>query len=393
MHQPTQLRASILIFLLVAVLAGPAFAENPPAKKFPNGLPTADDYFPIAVWLQEPRDAEKYKAIGVNLYIGLWEGPTEEQLKVLEKAGMPVICDQSPASLKFIDRKIIVGWMHGDEPDNAQEIPGGKGYGPPITPEKIETEYKQMKKADPSRPVILNLGQGVAWDGWIGRGVRTNHPEDYAEYIKGADLVSFDIYPVTAAAKDTDVAGKLWTVPFGVERLVKWTGNEKPVWNCIETTHIGNPDVKPTVAQVKSEIWMSIIAGSRGLIYFCHEFKPTENDHALLSDKQMAEGVKEINAQIKSLAKVINAEPAKVSAKIEPADAKIPISSMTRRHDGATYVFSVAMRPGDTEATFTLPKSGNTVEVIGEDRKITAKGGVWKDEFKDYGVHLYKIKD
>ena len=24
---------------------------------------------------------------------------------------------------------------------------------------------------------MLNLGQGVAWDGWYGRGTRTNHPE------------------------------------------------------------------------------------------------------------------------------------------------------------------------------------------------------------------------
>ena len=43
--------------------------------------------------------------------------------------------------------------------------------------------------------MLLNLGQGVAFDNYIGRGVRRNHPEDYPEYVKGCDIASFDIYP------------------------------------------------------------------------------------------------------------------------------------------------------------------------------------------------------
>ena len=86
--------------------------------------------------------------------------------------------------------------MHGDEPDNAQSLGEGKGYGPPILPEKIVESYERIRAADPTRPVLLNLGQGVAWDGYYGRGVRTNHPEDYPEYVKGCDIASFDIYPV-----------------------------------------------------------------------------------------------------------------------------------------------------------------------------------------------------
>jgi site-specific recombinase XerD len=45
---------------------------------------------------------------------------------------------------------------------------------------------------DPSRPVFLNVGQGVANDAWVGRGSCSNQPQDYAEYAKGADIVSFD---------------------------------------------------------------------------------------------------------------------------------------------------------------------------------------------------------
>ena len=79
-------------------------------------------------------------------------------------------------ALKHKDEQTIVGWMHGDEPDNAQELPRqGKGYGPPIEPKKIIADYERIAAADPTRPVMLNLGQGVAWDGWYRPG-RANEP-------------------------------------------------------------------------------------------------------------------------------------------------------------------------------------------------------------------------
>jgi hypothetical protein len=205
--------------------------------------------FPVAVWLQDPRNAARYKDAGINLYVGLWKGPTEPQLAALEAVGMPVICHQNEVGLKSERAGIIVGWMHGDEPDNAQAAAGG-GYGPPIPPARIVEGYRTIRRRDPSRPVLLNLGQGVAWDGWHGRGVRTNHPEDYPEYVKGCDIVSFDIYPV--AHGNSEVRGNLWYVARGVERLVKWTAGRKTVWNCIECTRI-SADQKATPEQVRAE--------------------------------------------------------------------------------------------------------------------------------------------
>ena len=105
--------------------------------KWQNGPGRDAAHFPIAVWLQDPRNAPKYQAIGINLYVALWEGPTAEQIAELKRHRMPVICDQNDYALKHLDEKTIVGWMHGDEPDNAQSLPNGKGYGPPIPPEKI----------------------------------------------------------------------------------------------------------------------------------------------------------------------------------------------------------------------------------------------------------------
>ena len=194
--------------------------------------------------------------------------------------------------------------MHGDEPDNAQSLGKGKGYGPPIKPEAIVAEYQQMRAADPTRPVMLNLGQSVAWDNYIGRGVRRNHPEDYPEYIKGCDIASFDIYP--AVHDSPEIAGKLEYVANGVTRLVDWARGEKRVWNCIECTHIGNAKAKATPEQVRSEVWMSLIRGSRGLIYFVHQFAPSFKEAALLDDPEMLAAVTAINRQIRELAPALN---------------------------------------------------------------------------------------
>jgi hypothetical protein len=95
--------------------------ENDPAEasgyaKWQNGPSKDAAFFPIAVWLQDPRNAAKYQALGVNLYIGLWEGPTAGQIAELKRHHMPVICEQNDYALKHLDEKTFVGWMHGDEP-------------------------------------------------------------------------------------------------------------------------------------------------------------------------------------------------------------------------------------------------------------------------------------
>ncbi|NQT87386.1 hypothetical protein HQ560_11515, partial [bacterium] len=363
--------------LFVVALAALARSGESPYAKWSHGPKVG---FPIAVWLQDTRLAPRYKAAGINLYIGLWKGPTEKQLADLTKAGMPVICDQNAVGLAHKDDAIIVGWMHGDEPDNAQSLGKGKGYGPPVLPAKIVADYKKIAAADPTRPVILNLGQGVAWDNWVGRGTRTRHPEDYAEYVKGCDVVSFDIYPVASARKE--VHGNLWYVPYGVERLKKWAA-PRPVWNCIECTYI-QATTKATPHQVRAEVWMSLIHGSRGLIYFVHEWKPKFNAKALLDDAEMLKAVTAINKQVQALAPVLDAEALEVAV-----TSTVPVAAIARKHEGATYVFAVGMKKGATRAVFQIAGLAGQAEVIGEGRTVPVRDGRIEDDFAEWDAHLY----
>ena len=208
--------AFVLIFWQIASVAADAQQRRSPL----------DDpaFFPIGVWMQNPHSAARYKAAGINTYVGLWDGPTVEQLAGLKKAGLLAVAGQSDFALASPDNDVIVAWMHRDEPDNAQPRPLNLGYGQPVPPDQIVADYERIKQRDPTRPVFVNFGQGVAWDGWHGRGRRSNHPEDYPLYMKGADIVSFDIYP--AVHWSPDVAGKLEFVARGVERLRGWASSE-----------------------------------------------------------------------------------------------------------------------------------------------------------------------
>jgi hypothetical protein len=380
--------------LAKAAVAPEAQRPAKPARQWKNGLPADEQYFPIAVWLQDPRNAARYQAAGINLYVGLWGGPTTNQLAELQRAGMSVICGQNRAGLEHKDHPGIVGWMHGDEPDNAQSLGQGKGYGPPILPEKIVADYERIRSADPTRPVLLNLGQGVAWDNYIGRGVRRNHPEDYPEYVKGCDIASFDIYP--AVHDKPEVAGKLEFVARGVERLGQWTRGEKTVWNCIECTHISNPQVKATPQQVRAEVWMALIHGSRGLIYFVHQFKPTFKEAALLDDAEMLSAVAGINRRIHELAPVLNSPSILDGATVKSSTEDTPIAWMLKRRGDAAYLFAVNLRNRATRGSFAIREStlGPWVSAtaLDESRTIPMRNGELADEFEPYEVHLYELR-
>jgi hypothetical protein len=386
--------ASLLPALALAVAVGvnaSQAASGSPYGRWQNGPAREESFFPIAVWLQPPAKARQYLDAGFNTYVGLWEGPTEEQLTALKQAGMKVICEQNAVSLKHLNDSTIIGWMHGDEPDNAQALGAGKGYGPPIPPATIIAEYQRIRAADSTRPVMVNLGQGVAWDDYIGRGIRRNHPEDYAEYVKGSDIASFDIYPV--AHDNPAVAGKLWFVPQGVERLVQWAGPDRIVWNCIECTRIQNADHKATPRQVRCEVWMSLIHGSRGLIYFVHEWKPRFNESALLGDPEMLAAVTALNRQIARLAPVLNSPTVTDAVAAVSENSEVPVAVMAKRSGDALYLFAVGMRDGKTTTAFTMRglAGAPNVEVLDENRALKTQDGVFHDDFQPWDAHVYRI--
>jgi len=366
--------------------------ENPPQvyAGFTHGPPSDAGFFPIAVWLQSPPNAAAYQALGINLFIGLWQGPTDAQLAGLQSVGMLTLCDQSGVWASHLDDLTIRGWTQDDEPDNAQSD-GDGGYGPCIDPSVVQSRYATFRANDPTRPVYLNLGQGVAWDTYIGRGSACYDRLDmYPQYELGADIVSFDIYPVNET--DPSVKGDLSLVAKGVDRLRQWSNYTKPVWNWIETTGIDDPANTPTPAQVRAEVWMSLVHGSAGIGYFVHIFSPTFIEAGLLASPTMSDAVKAINAEILSLAPVLNSPSLSNGATVASDNPSVPVDIMVKRQGGALYVFAVAMQAGTAHAQFSVRGGGNgTATVLGESRTLSVTSGTFADAFDSYAVHLYRL--
>ena len=131
----------IVLFCIIVLTGNRA---NSDGRDYSNGLPNQPSFFPIGVWLQSPARALQYKGIGINTYVGLWKGPTEYQLAVLKKSDMFVITSQTEVGLASANRDIIKGWLHEDEPDNAQPIGFGL-YGSCIPASEIVRRTGLMK--------------------------------------------------------------------------------------------------------------------------------------------------------------------------------------------------------------------------------------------------------
>ena len=377
-----------------------ASSAQSPYAQWTNGPPTDPGFLPILVWSQDPALAQQYKAIGVNTYFALHRGPTPEQLDRLRDAGMHAICRQNDVALADIERgdSPIIAWMHGDEPDNRRG-PNDPHAGQPVPPEKIQRDAEAIRTKDPTRPIVVNFGQGVANDAFPGRGATL---EQYPLYARGADIVCYDVYPV-ANLKLPGPDGRtifapdgheyLWYVAKGVQRLRSFVEDRKPVWNVLECTHIHNPERIATPHQVRAEAWMSLIHGSRGLCWFVHDFREGhKNDAALLANDEMREAVTRINGEIRELAPVLNA-PAGPAAHVVSSDANAPVAAMTRSHDGWLYVFAVAMRNAACRARFTIEgaSSADEIEVLGEHRALAVEKGSFADDFEPYDVRRYRL--
>ena len=357
---------------------GPSYYDD-----WPRGFPADPSYFPIGVWMQNPANAARFQAVGINHYIGLWQGPTEEQLTSMAEAGMHVVCEQAGVWQQHLDNALVQGWLDAAAPDNAQENPDGS-YSPCIAPAVTQQNYAAMSAADPTRPVTLMLGQGVATPDWEGRGECTGQAEDYPEYAKAADVLVNYTYPLNNQHP-------LELVATGIGNLNRYAGYTKPIFADLEASNI-NGSVRPTPHQLRAEVWMSIIHGAAGVQYFCHQIEPNFSETDCLDDDATAAALKQINAQLTELAPALNAQ----SFALTPvsSNASAPVRAVLRKVGAERYVFAVNMADAATTATFALTGIGapTSLEVLGEGRNLTPTNDAFEDAFEGYGVHLYRLR-
>lgn len=372
--------------------AAPIDVSKIPPGTFTKSVLDDPAFFPIAVWLQPAGMASRYQEIGVNLFVAgsdSYPAPRDRAfLDEIAKFGMHAICtfDEKAVAEKLYEHPAFIGWHTTDEPELTNQATGTMFF----TPEEMLASFAKIRSADATHPAFLNLGCGVAHERFTG-GVASD--EQYRKYAAACDILCFDVYPCNSLGADGP--NRLYMVAKGIDRLRKWGGPNKRVWAWIEANKFTGAEQKdsrsPTPQEVKSEIWMALVHGANGYGFFCHSFAPPMKVSGITPE--MMQALKTINAEVKSLAPVLNSPTVANAVKVE-ADTDGRVDVMVKKVAGATYLFAINMRPRPLQARLTVAKVGETTAtVLFENRKVELKSGIFSDSFGPFAVHAYQISE
>ena len=192
--------------------------------------------------------------------------------------------------------------------------------------------------------------------------------------------------------------------------LNKLMDYKKPIYAAIETCG-GSRWITPSKQrhpypyEIRCEVWMAIIHGAKGIVYFTHSWvEPSEigNLNSKLKRGQSKyytqfgvppenqKELKKINAQITRLTPVIYSPDVNGKVSVE-SNGEIKI--MVKEYENKMYIFAVNMKMKNDEATFKVSglKTGTKINVDEENRFIEAKDGEFTDKFSEYAVHIYVV--
>jgi hypothetical protein len=361
--------------------------------QFSNALPTAASYFPIGVWgsynhTQANRDLDA--AAGLNLYV--WAADNIFMSQIRSDGRFRVIQDEGNRSGVGSE---TAGWLLGDEIDMCCGPPGyigGNGY-------NMLTSTLASLPSD-GRARYANYGKGVMF--WQTDAQAQRFVNEFQQ------LISNDVYWFTDPNERSRQGYRLaaaygWTVDRmrALDAMDRrpWedAGGRKPIWNFVET---GWPFTESaaqggraiTGPEIRAAVWHSLIAGARGIIYFQHSFGgPRTGDHHTI--RSNSEGtrpaVTAVNAQVKSLAPVLNAPTVEGLVSSSPG-----LRTLAKWQGGRFWVFAGrTQNGGQTSNTINLPCVGSaTAAVDGEGRTVPLTAGRLTDSFADgNAIHIYRI--
>ncbi|MDJ0312310.1 DUF4082 domain-containing protein [Arthrobacter sp. H35-D1] len=374
-------------------------------QQFNNPLPSGADYFPVGVWyesLVDTADTVKDKAAGINTYVEL---TSNSDATIATKAGMNAITTwNAPGQSGSLMPDEVDMWAG---PGNAPWTGNWPGQGEICEPAGAQCGYTiqaaQKAAAAKGSMIFANYGKGVTF--WESDSQAAKFVNDYPDVIsddnywftdpnicgisEGGNLVS----PRRQLTQDEcrKASNYGWTID-KIRSLVSPEAS-KPVWAFVEVGHPFSEDWAPTITapQIKAAVWSSLIHGARGVIYFNHNFGGNCLSQHVLRDNCGADvrpGVTALNAQITSLAPVLNA-PFLDGA----ATSNGSVDTSVKIHNGNMYVFAGSTKNAGQQVALTVKCSNATsATVLGENRTVPVINGIFGDSFADgNAVHLYQL--
>jgi len=391
----------LLIVTAVALFSSSVMAQNPvePIRKTEIGknrefVVNGKPFFPIMSWAQPSKNYKQLQGLGMNTHCG------DVDPVAAKEAGCYAVTNSKRIGQAVTDN--ILGMIFDDEPD----MPSGKGAAakPRQMPEQVAGKVKGIRADNPNRLLFMTFtGHFTKEESTYPAEFRA---KNYPEYMKNADVVGFDIYPIYGSG----YAAHLNWVGSGVSQLCKLAG-KRPVYAWIETSKGSKwmsyelqPDVLPI--HTRNEVWQAIIHGATAIGYFTHAWRPDFKEFA--PTPEMQKELARLNAQVTRLAPAILANSAKEKIDITLGE-KLECCCKATKYDGSLYIFAESndLGPGAEKAKQFAPisprtakaiitvaglKAGTKIEVVDEQRTITSEKGKFEDEFAPLTEHIYKLR-
>jgi hypothetical protein len=350
-------------------------------------------FFLIGTYMPTTDEFQKWKDRGVNTLVE--EAGAANPSTIIaawsdkaQKMGLKMIRRPLPNPADDIGNTNLLAWMQEDEPDG-----NGQGY---VNIQPCTAKYNAWKQIDPTRPVYINFGGSdvvSALDGAPPTWCSSPYTDcilasTYASLIAAADWVSNDRYPVTGYLNAGTTRGDLTLIGDPMDKLATWT--TKPLFDYIETSSqnfvAGTRGVTPD--ELRVEIWLSIIHGVRGYVFFPQVVGGNTTNDGTPAD--VATEMTNVNALVTQIASVLQGaiNPPQITA-----TAASPVEVGWRNAPGGMYFIAVNPVTTTQNTTLTLTGTGSATvaTVLGESRTVPISGGKITDSFASHEVHIYVV--
>ena len=420
--------ATLAFVVVVAPVVTPPVV-TPPVVTPPVVTPpttTTASAFTFGVWMQSPTrtrggltNAVNCKNIGINAFVGLWLWPTESwaysgysllQANALKASGLKAYAGSDAAAVAWNAANpgfasTFVGYMLGDEAD-MNKVSGDAATAAAAQPDAWLAAGNVLVNSDPTRARYANFGKGFALDPWNGYHVTTTQAADFAKYVGPTTVFSSDLYGITDPYEAIGTHG-IWAYGRAVDNDRKYAGS-RPVWGFVEgsapfgasgyaagaTNYIAQ---RMTAQYIAPAVWMSVVHGATGIVYFAHDFSSGAVEDGMLAEPGMPAAVNAVDAAVASYSDVLMTPS--LTGATAVSSGSVPVTLLVKSYGGSTYVF--AMGDGNAAnylgqavtAQISVPgaAAGTVVQVLSDGRSITLTGSSFSDHFNAYELHIYKF--
>ena len=245
-------------------------------------------------------------------------------------------------------------------------------------PEEVLAEYKAVKARDPGRLVSMCLMARYMKEL---SSMQRISDETYKQYPPACDLLMFDLYPVSIWGKNLH-----WNAA-GLDQLRELAGPKKALGIWLQASDAMNAkDPGMTAAQMRADVWLSLIHGATFVGYFPQTFNPTFKFHTLNAERRAA--MKANNKEITELADLILTPPKSDLFTVKQEGARVDV--MQRESGGKALLVMVNViesGEGKPVRVTVEPKAFKPAGVpvrYGTKDAVAAKDGAWTLELKPW---------